>query len=45
MREKILKCLLHYDKIALRDPKTKKQLLDRAMWERLNRIWNKRYEN
>jgi len=45
MRERILKCLLHYGGIALREPKTEKQLLDRVMYERLSRIWNKRYED
>ena len=44
MREKILKCLLHYGEIALREPKTEKQLLDRVMYDRLYNIWNKRYE-
>ena len=45
MKEKISKCLLHYNKIALRQPKTKQQILNRAIWERLNKIWETRYEN
>ena len=44
MKEKILKCLHHYDKIALRQPKTKQQILNRAIWERLNKIW-RRYDD
>jgi len=43
-KEKIIKCLLNLGKKAKREPRTPQEIIDRIMWDRLNRIYNRRYE-
>ena len=43
-KEKIIKCLLNLGKKAKREPRTPQEIIDRIMWDRLNRIYNGRYE-
>ena len=43
MLEKIIKCKIKYDKLALREPRTGQQVYDRIVWERLRSILIKRY--
>ena len=40
----LLKIKKRLDKKALRDPKTRPQLLDRINWDRVSTILNRRYE-
>ena len=44
LESKIIKLKIKYDKLALREPRTGQQVLDRMMWERLRKILIKRYE-
>ena len=44
LESKIIKLKLKYDKLALREPRTGQQVLDRMIWERLRNILIKRYE-
>ena len=43
MLEKIIKCKIKYDNLALREPRTGQQVYDRIVWERLRSILIKRY--
>ena len=40
---KLIRLKLKYDKLALREPMSGQQVLDRMIWERLKRILVKRY--
>ena len=42
--EKILRCKLKYDKLALREPRNGQQVYDRIVWERLRKILIQRYD-
>ena len=41
--EKILRCKMKYDKLAMRECRTGQQVYDRIVWERLKKILIKRY--
>lgn len=43
MLEKILKCKMKYDKLAMREPRSGRQVYDRIVWERLRKILIQRY--
>jgi hypothetical protein len=43
MLEKILKCKMKYDKLAMREPRNGRQVYDRIVWERLRKILIQRY--
>jgi hypothetical protein len=40
---KLIRLKLKYDKLALREPRSGQQVLDRMIWERLKKILVKRY--
>ena len=44
LEARLIKLKIKYDKLALREPRTGQQVLDRMMWERLRKILIKRYE-
>ena len=44
LEARLIKLKMKYDKLALREPRTGQQVLDRMMWERLRKILIKRYE-
>jgi len=44
LEARLIKLKLKYDKLALREPRSGQQVLDRMMWERLKKILIKRYE-
>ena len=41
---KLIKCKIKLDKIALREPRTGRDLLMRNLWERVKRILTLRYD-
>ena len=41
---KLIKCKMQLDKIALREPRTGRDLLMRNLWERVKRILTLRYD-
>ena len=41
---KLIKCKMQLDKIALREPRTGKELLIRNLWERVRIILIRRYD-
>jgi hypothetical protein len=41
---KLIKCKMKLDKIALREPRTGRDLLMRNLWERVKRILTLRYD-
>ena len=43
LEARLIKLKLKYDKLALREPMSGQQVLDRMIWERLKRILVKRY--
>ena len=43
LEARLIKLKLKYDKLALREPMSGQQVLDRMIWERLKRIMIKRY--
>ena len=43
LESKIIKLKLKYDKLALREPVSGQQVLNRMIWERLKKILVKRY--
>ena len=43
LETKIIKLKMKYDKLALREPSSGQQVLDRMIWERLRNILIKRY--
>jgi hypothetical protein len=45
LKQQLLKCKEKIDKVALREPRTGYQVRDRIIWERLQRILVRRYEN
>ena len=44
MYKKLLKIKKRLDKVALRDPKTTQQKVDRSIWERVTFILTRRYD-
>ena len=44
LKQKLIKCKEKADKIALREPRTARQVKDRITWERLNKIMRIRYD-
>jgi len=44
LEARLIKLKIKYDKLALREPRTGQQVLDRKIWERLRNILIKRYE-
>ncbi len=44
LEARLIKLKIKYDKLALREPRSGQQVLDRIMWERLRKILIKRYE-
>ena len=44
LEARLIKLKLKYDKLALREPVSGQQVLDRMIWERLRNILIKRYE-
>ena len=44
LKQKLLKCKEKVDKIALREPRTARQVKDRITWERLRKIMIRRYD-
>ena len=44
LETRLIKLKMKYDKLALREPVSGQQVLDRMMWERLRKILIKRYE-
>ena len=45
LETRLIKLKMKYDKLALREPRTGQQVLDRMIWERLRKILIKRYES
>ena len=43
LETRLIKLKMKYDKLALREPMSGQQVLDRMIWERLKRIMIKRY--
>jgi len=43
LEARLIKLKLKYDKLALREPMSGQQVLNRMIWERLKRIMIKRY--
>ena len=43
LETRLIKLKMKYDKLALREPRSGQQVLDRMMWERLRNILIKRY--
>ena len=43
LEARLIKLKLKYDKLALREPRSGQQVLDRMIWERLKKILVKRY--
>ena len=43
LEARLIKLKLKYDKLALREPMSGQQVLNRMIWERLKRILVKRY--
>ena len=43
LETRLIKLKMKYDKLALREPRTNQQVLDRMIWERLRNILIKRY--
>ena len=43
LETRLIKLKMKYDKLALREPMSGQQVLDRMMWERLKKILVKRY--
>ena len=43
LETRLIKLKMKYDKLALREPVSGQQVLDRMMWERLRNILIKRY--
>jgi|TARA_E500000178_G_scaffold351239_1_gene411903 hypothetical protein len=41
---KLIKCKMKLDKIAVREPRTGKELIARDLWERVRKILVRRYE-
>ena len=44
LETRLIKLKMKYDKLALREPRSGQQVLDRMIWERLRNILIKRYE-
>ena len=44
LETRLIKLKIKYDKLALREPVSGQQVLDRMIWERLRKILIKRYE-
>ena len=44
LKQKLIKCKEKVDKIALREPRSAKQVRDRITWERLRKILIVRYD-
>ena len=44
LEARLIKLKMKYDKLALREPRSGQQVLDRMIWERLRNILIKRYE-
>jgi len=44
LKEQIIKCLLRLGKKAKREPRTPQEIIDRKLWDRLNKIYHRRYE-
>ena len=44
LETRLIKLKMKYDKLALREPRSAQQVLDRMIWERLRNILIKRYE-
>ena len=44
LKQKLLKCKEKIDKVALREPRTGRQVRERITWERLRRILIVRYD-
>ena len=43
LEARLIKLKMKYDKLALREPRSGQQVLDRMIWERLKKILVKRY--
>ena len=43
LETRLIKLKMKYDKLALREPRSGQQVLDRMIWERLKKILVKRY--
>ena len=43
LEARLIKLKMKYDKLALREPRSAQQVLDRMIWERLKKILVKRY--
>ena len=43
LETRLIKLKMKYDKLALREPRSGQQVLNRMIWERLKRIMIKRY--
>ena len=43
LETRLIKLKMKYDKLALREPRSGQQVLDRMIWERLRNILIKRY--
>mgnify|MGYP003128572597 CR=1 FL=1 len=41
---KLIRCKMKLDKVALREPRTGKDFLNRDLWERVRRILIRRYK-
>jgi len=44
LETKLIKCKMELDKIALREPRTVKEIKVRMLWERVRMILTRRYD-